>query len=123
MATYGDLAIAGVGVTLKITMITSLISMGFGLGIQPVFGYLIGAKDEERFKASLKFSLVFALGLSSDLTGICYLALDGIVGSFLSDKEAYNYAVSFSKVMLSSQFLVGMFFVRTFCLVFLWSIK
>lgn len=33
MAEYGDLAIAGIGVAMKVTMITGMVAMGIGQGI------------------------------------------------------------------------------------------
>lgn len=36
MAGYGDMALAGVGVAMKVTMITGMISMGIGQGVQPL---------------------------------------------------------------------------------------
>ena len=43
ISTYGDMAVAGFGVSMKITMITGMICIGFGQGVQPLFGYCIGA--------------------------------------------------------------------------------
>ena len=36
MAEYGDMAIAGMGVAMKVTVITGMICMGLGQGIQPL---------------------------------------------------------------------------------------
>ncbi len=34
MAGYGDMALAGIGVAMKVTMITGMLAMGIGQGIQ-----------------------------------------------------------------------------------------
>ena len=39
IAEYGDMAVAGSGVAMKVTMITGMISMGIGQGVQPLLGY------------------------------------------------------------------------------------
>ena len=39
MAGYGDMALAGIGVAMKVTMITGMISMGIGQGVQPCLLY------------------------------------------------------------------------------------
>lgn len=44
MAKYGDMALAGVGVAMKVTMMTGMICIGLGQGIQPLLGYCVGAK-------------------------------------------------------------------------------
>lgn len=44
MAKYGDMAVAGVGVAMKVTMMTSMVCIGLGQGVQPLLGYCVGAK-------------------------------------------------------------------------------
>lgn len=44
MAKYGDMAVAGVGVAMKVTMMTGMVCIGLGQGVQPLLGYCIGAK-------------------------------------------------------------------------------
>lgn len=51
MAAYGDMAVAGIGVAMKIVMITGMISMGIGQGVQPLLGYCVGSGNWKRFKA------------------------------------------------------------------------
>ena len=81
MAKYGDMAVAGVGVAMKITMITGMICIGFGQGIQPLLGYCVGAKNWKRYKKSLRFSVIFGFGLSTFMTIICYI-FDRQIGPF-----------------------------------------
>lgn len=38
MSAYGDMAVAGIGVAMKIVMITGMVSMGIGQGVQPLLG-------------------------------------------------------------------------------------
>lgn len=113
MAEYGDMAIAAIGVAMKVITITGMVCIGLGQGVQPILGYCVGAKLWERFKKILKFSLVFAFLLSVVLTGICYLMIDRIVGIFLTDATAFGYAVQFSRILLSTSFLFGVFYVLT----------
>lgn len=111
MAKYGDMAVAGVGVAMKVTMMTSMVCIGLGQGIQPLLGYCVGAKNRNRYKSVLRFSLIFALALSTVLTILCYLFTGQIVSVFLTDASAYDYGVSFSRILLSTSFLFGVFYV------------
>ncbi len=111
MAGYGDMALAGVGVASKITMITGMICMGIGQGVQPLLGYSIGAKDSARYHETLRFSLIFATVLGAILTATCYLFTDQIVGAFLTDAAAYAYAFEFGRIFLTTSFLFGIFYV------------
>ena len=113
MSEYGDMAIAAMGVAMKVVTITGMVCMGLGQGVQPLFGYCVGAKMWERFKKSLRFSVIFALLLSVILTGICYLFINQIVSVFLTEPTAFDYAVQFSRILLTTGFLFGVFYVLT----------
>ena len=113
MAGYenGDMAIAGMGVAMKVVTITGMVFMGLGQGVQPLLGYCVGAKLWERFKNVFKFSILFSLILSVILTAICYLFTSQIVSAFLTDATAFDYAVSFARILLTTSFLFGVFYV------------
>ena len=111
MANYDDMALAGMGVAMKVTMMTGMICIGFGQGVQPLLGYCTGAWLWERFKKIMRFSLSFALGLSAVMTVLCYLLRDRIVGAFLTDSAAFGYAVQFTNILLTTSFLFGVFYV------------
>ena len=111
MAGYGDMAIAGMGVAMKVTVITGMICMGLGQGIQPLLGYCIGARLWKRFKDVFKFSAISALILGASLTILCYLSVDQIVSVFLTDTTAFDHAVQFSRILLTTSFLFGLFYV------------
>ena len=113
MAKYGDMAVAGAGVAMKVTMITGMVCIGLGQGIQPLLGYCVGAKKWDRYKAALKYSLIFSFILSAVLTIICYLFINQIVSIFLTDAAAFDYGTSFSRILLSTSFLFGVFYVLT----------
>ena len=111
MAKYGDMALAGVGVAMKVTMMTGMVCIGLGQGVQPLLCYCVGAKNWKRYKGVMRFSLIFAFLLSVVLTGVCYLFTNQIVSAFLTDVAAFDYGVSFSRILLCTSFLFGVFYV------------
>lgn len=111
VSSYGDMAVAGFGVAMKVTMITGMVCIGFGQGVQPLLGYCTGARNWKRFKQSLRFSVIFALCLSSIMTILCYAFTGQIVSAFLTETSAYDYAVHFARILLTTSFLFGMFYV------------
>lgn len=111
MATYGDMALAGIGVAMKVTMITGMISIGLGQGVQALMGYCVGAKNWDRYKKILKFSLGFAFILGISLTSMCYIFINQIVRAFLTEANAFEYGVQFSKILLSTSAFFGVFYV------------
>lgn len=113
MAGYGDMAIAGIGVAMKVTMITGMIAMGIGQGIQPLLGYCVGAKTWERYQKIMRFSMWFAFFLGLIMTVFCYLFTNQIVSVFLTEQSAFVYAVQFARILLSTSTLFGVFYVLT----------
>jgi putative MATE family efflux protein len=113
MAAYGDMAVAGIGVAMKVVMITGMISMGIGQGVQPLLGYCVGAKTWKRFREYMRFAMLFATALGVGLTILCYAFTGQIVSAFLSEPDAYDYAVEFARILLSTGPLFGIFYVIT----------
>ena len=111
MAHYGDMALAGAVVAMKETMMTGMVCIGLGQGIQPLLGYCVEVKKWDRHKEILQISLVFAFLLSTAVTGICYIFTEQIVRIFLTNHEALHFGVSFSRILLCTSFLFGIFFV------------
>ena len=108
---HDDMAVAGIGVAMKVTMMTGMVCIGFGQGIQPLLGYCVGAKLWERFKKTMRFSIIFSLGLSAVMTALCYLLRGQIVGAFLTEPAAFDYAVAFTNILLTTSILFGLFYV------------
>ena len=111
MSSFGDMAVAGIGIACKVTMITGMLFIGFGQGIQPILGFCAGAGLWDRFKKIMRFSTAFSFGLSVILTLLCYLFTDQIVSVFLTEPDAFDYAVHFAHILLTTSVLFGVFFV------------
>ncbi|MGI6178030.1 MAG: MATE family efflux transporter [Eubacterium sp.] len=111
MSGYGDMAVAAYGVSAKVLMIVSLVGIGVGQGIQPLLGYCFGARNKERFQKSLRFSIFFAIILCVVITVICYVFAPEIVTVFLTNETALSLGARFSRIMLTTAWLFGMFYV------------
>lgn len=113
MAGYGDMAVAGTGVAMKVTMITGMFAMGVGQGVQPLLGYCVGAKIWKRYSKILKFSLCFSFIISVIMTVICYIFTNQIVSVFLTETSAFEYGVRFARILLTTSVFFGVFYVLT----------
>jgi len=111
MASYGDMALAGIGVAAKVTMMTGMLCIGLGQGVQPLLGYCVGAKSWTRYKSVLHQSLSYAFFLGTMLTIVCYVFSKQIVRAFLSNGEAFTYGLGFTRIYLSTSFLFGLYYV------------
>lgn len=111
MSHYGDLAVAGYGVDLKVHMIISYVVIGLGQGIQPLLGYCYGAGLKERYGKIMRFSVIYSLIVSTVLTVVCILCASPLVGLFLDNKEAFDYGVHFTVISLLSGPICGVLYV------------
>ncbi|MCI5641180.1 MAG: MATE family efflux transporter [Lachnospiraceae bacterium] len=111
MSGYGDMAVAGLGVAMKVNMIVVMLLIGVGTGIQPLLGYCYGARNKKRYLAVLKFSLCLAFCMSAVMTVICYAGAGPLVTAFLDNKDAFGYGMSFSRIYILSGPIMGILFV------------
>lgn len=111
MARYGDMAVAGLGVAMKINMIAVMLLIGLGSGIQPLLGYCYGAGKRKRYVDVMKFSLGLAFCLSLVMTAICYFGAGGLVKAFLDNADAYDYGIQFARTYIYSGPVLGLMFV------------
>ena len=59
----------------------------------------------------MSYSLKFAFALSAGMTALCYIFNSNIINVFLTQDTAFNYAQSFSKILLTTSALFGIFYV------------
>lgn len=111
MKQYGDMAVAGLGVAMKVNMIAVMLLIGVGTGIQPLLGYCFGAKNQERYKGVLKFSLMLAIGISLVMSALCYLGAGPMVNAFLENPKAYDFGMEFARILIISGPVLGVMFV------------
>lgn len=111
MQKHGDMAVAGLGVAMKVNMIAVMLLIGLGTGVQPLLGYCYGARNKKRYIAVFKFSLIFAFCLSAVMTVICYCGASPLVKAFLEDPDAFGYGMSFARIYIYSGPVLGILFV------------
>lgn len=111
MVSYGDLAVAGYGVAIKVHMIISTIIVGLGQGVQPLLGYCYGAGLLERYKKIFRFSMIYATVVAAALTAFSMAFVGQLVGLFLSNPTAYSLGIRFALITLSSGPFFGAMYV------------
>lgn len=111
MYQFGDMALAGLGVAMKVNMIVVMLLIGLGTGIQPLLGYCFGAGNKKRYFDVLKFSIFLALSISVIMTIICYCGASGLVNAFLEEADAFDYGFRFSRIYILSGPIMGLLFV------------
>lgn len=105
----GELYVAGYGVTSKVVMIVTLFGIGIGSGVQPMFGYCYGAKKKCRLVGSIRFSVFFGLAVCFAVSALCFIFAEPIVRIFLTQPEAFDSGIRFTKILMSTCWLIGAF--------------
>ena len=80
---YGSDNIAAMGIALKISLIASLVLVGFSFGGQPMLGYFYGAGDKLRLKQLIRFATIFLAGTAFVLSAILIVLAPWLVDRFL----------------------------------------
>ena len=110
MEKFGNDAVAGLGIAMKVNMIVVMLLIGLGTGVQPLLGYCFGSGNKKRFFKVFRFSAFLALSLSAVMTVICYAGASFLVEAFMKDPSTYDYAFSFSRIYILSGPILGMLF-------------
>lgn len=111
MTVHGDMAVAGLGVAMKVNMVAVMLLIGVGTGIQPLLGYNFGAGNRKRFLGVLRFSLILAVAMSILMSVICYLGAGPMVNAFLEEPDAYSFGMDFARKLIISGPVLGILFV------------
>lgn len=111
MNKFGDMAVAGLGVAMKVNMIVVMLLIGIGTGIQPLLGYCFGAGNRKRYMAVLRFSCMLAFITSLIMTVICYCGAGPLVRLMLKEPAAFEYGMAFSRIYILSGPILGQLFV------------
>jgi putative MATE family efflux protein len=93
-----DLIIAAYGVVQRLILIGCYVVMGFMQGYQPVASYAFGARNEDRFHASVRFSLKASLLLTVVVEVVYILLSRPLIMLFNSNPSVIGYG---AKLLIS----------------------
>jgi putative MATE family efflux protein len=110
LAIYGDTAIAAMGIALKSMLIIAFLQQGFGIGIMPLIGYAFGAKQHDRMKKILFFTIKCTIGIGVVLLIVLFIFTKQIINVFIDDKEVIIYGVMILRALLLSAPILGILF-------------
>lgn len=111
---YGDVSVAAMGVAMKANMLVVFLQMGIAMGIQPLVGYCYGAKNHNRLKSVMKFSIICSVIIGFILTLLYLMFAENIVGIFIQNEEVIIYGEKMLRALMLSSSVIGIMFVFTF---------
>jgi putative MATE family efflux protein len=86
-ASYGDVAVAVVGISFRVLFLGMFPIFGFGQGFQPVIGYNYGAASYRRVFAALRTALLWTSGFTVLFTISIQLFAPRIISLFTADPQ------------------------------------
>ena len=111
---YGDDAIAGMGVAMKANMLVVMLQLGLGMGIQPLIGYNFGARNYKRMKKVMHFTMIVNVTIGVVLTAVYLMFTENVVEIFIKDESVVSYGVQMLRALMLSSAVIGIMFVFSF---------
>lgn len=110
---YGSEAIAAMGIVSKVTMIVSMIMVGFSFGGQPLYGYLYGAKNHKRLKETYHFAYMLVCSIALILSVVIYIFAPSFIRLFMSDGNIVELGSGMLRAQLCGEVFIGFVMVTT----------
>ena len=110
---YGANSVAAMGIAMKVNTVIVMVMVGFAFGAQPLIGYTYGARDERRFRETLRFDLSVVVGLALVLTVLMMVFAPQIIRLFMRDPEIVREGTGMLRWLASSTTIAGIIMVLT----------
>lgn len=94
---FGEHAVAGLGIALKVNSINVFVLFGLGQGFQPIVAYNYGAQKIDRVKEAISYTLKLANTFSIISSVIFFIMSDYLISLFTSDVDIIYYGSLFLK--------------------------
>lgn len=104
---YGDSALAGMGISLKLMFIGTFIFMGFAAGCQPLVGFNYGAKNCSRVREIFKTGMMMTFGIGVVLTVIFWFGANGLVSFFTPLPDVISQGSIVIRISIFSFLVLG----------------
>ncbi|MBB5224780.1 MATE family efflux transporter [Treponema ruminis] len=114
LVTYGDVAVAGMGIAMKANMLVVFVQLGLGAGVQPLVGYNFGARNFRRMKDTMKFAVLCNTIAGVILAVLYWIFTRQIVSVFIGDGAVIDMGVKMLRALMYSSPLLGIMFVLNF---------
>lgn len=116
MKDYGEPAVAALGIAMKVNMLIVFVQMGTGMGIQPLLGYSYGAKNLNRLKKIINFTMLCTFIFGTVLTIIYFIFTADIINIFNGegDLQVTEYGVKILRGLMISGPFIGIMFTYNF---------
>lgn len=114
LVSYGDNAVAAMGVAMKANLLVVMLQIGLAQGVQPLIGYCYGARNYKRMKKSMAFSICCNVVIGSVMTLFYILFRENVISAFIDNAEVVDLGVKMLTALMSPGPVIGIMFVLNF---------
>lgn len=114
LVSYGDNAVAAMGVAMKANMLVIMLQIGLGQGVQPLIGYCYGAKNYTRMKKCMGFSIACNIVIGTVMMLFYLVFRENVISMFIDDTEVVSLGVKMLTAIMSPGPVIGIMFVLNF---------
>lgn len=114
LVSYGDNAVAAMGIALKANMLVVMLQIGLAQGVQPLIGYCYGARNYKRMNKCIGFSVMCNIITGSVMTLFYFIFKEQVVSMFINNSEVIDIGVKMLMALMSSGPFIGIMFVLNF---------
>jgi putative MATE family efflux protein len=107
LSAFDDVAIAAMGVAMKATSILTFMQMGLGIGVMPLIGYNFGAKQYDKMKKVLLFTIECTVAIGIVLGIVFFIFTKQIISVFIDDAAVIDYGVKILHALTLSAPVLG----------------
>lgn len=113
LAEYGNTPVAAMGIVTKMGMIYMMLFMGLATGVQPLFGYVYGANQQERLKEAVNYTLKVAVSIGVVCLVVFSFMAEAMIGGFIDDVDVIEQGAKMLQAQVLTAPFIGIIFVVT----------
>ena len=98
MSGYGDIALAAVGIVLKVERLPLNVGIGICQGMMPLVAYNYSSGDRKRMFRIIRFSLITGLTVGALSVAMYEILAGGIIRLFIADPETVRLGTDFLRI-------------------------
>lgn len=114
LVSFGDNAVAAMGVAMKANMLVVMLQVGLAQGVQPLIGYCFGARKVDRMKKCMRFSMMCNVIIGVFMTAFYLIFRENVISMFIDNAEVVDLGVKMLTALMSPGPVIGIMFVLNF---------
>ena len=113
LVAYGDVVIAGLGVSMKVYSICMMVLIAIAFGIQPLMAYNYGARNQARFKEALRYTAIVQIIFGTGAGLLIEIFAGPLVRFFMDNPDVVRYGRYILRVNCASAPFLGVLYLLT----------